>query len=76
MNYERPTRIPTTDTVADRERLSPLNTGLTKLEYFAGLAMQGLLSNQRETFNSTGQEIAEKSVNIAKELIKQLENDI
>ena len=46
------------------------NIGLTKREYFAGLAMQGLLNNTAFTVKF----IASKSVQIAEELLKQLEN--
>ena len=45
-------------------------SGLTKREYFAGLAMQGLLNNTAFTVKF----IASKSVQIAEELLKQLEN--
>ena len=44
--------------------------GLTKREYFAGLAMQGLLNNTAFTVKF----IASMSVQIAEELLKQLEN--
>lgn len=46
------------------------NIGLTKREYFAGLAMQGLLNNTAFTVKF----IASQSVKIAEELLKQLEN--
>ena len=47
------------------------NHGLTKLEYFAGQAMQGILaSGANQLMNTTNSEIAIKT---AKELIKQLE---
>lgn len=54
--------------------------GLTKREYFAGLAMQGILSSQTEMrsngFSLTKEEIkyiCEESVLLADELLKQLE---
>lgn len=49
-----------------------LQYGLTKREYFAGLAMQGLLSE-----GSTGsfEDIAKESVKFADELIKALNNE-
>lgn len=50
-----------------------LQTGLTKREYFAGLAMQGLLSNQR--LSATEEELAKASIEVADELLKQLENE-
>ena len=47
-------------------------SGLTKREYFAGLAMQGLLSE-----GSTGsfENIAKESVKFADELIKAINNE-
>jgi hypothetical protein len=46
------------------------DSGLTKREYFAAMAMQGLLSTVPESFN--GREIAEISVNMADALIEAL----
>jgi len=49
------------------------NLGLTKLEHFAGLAMQGLLVNMgRNEFNDVDR-IAEGAVNAAKALLAELE---
>ena len=48
--------------------------GLTKLEYFAGLAMQGLLSGAYSNI-SNSEELAKQYIYISKELIKQLENE-
>lgn len=48
-------------------------TGLTKREYFAALAMQGLLANKRYGRHYTTQEVVESSVIISDELLKQLE---
>lgn len=45
--------------------------GLTKREYFAGLAMQGLLA--KEGVWSSDEILAKRSVEIADELLKQLE---
>jgi hypothetical protein len=45
--------------------------GLTKREYFAGLAMQGMLSNSNFT-NSTNDLIAIWSIQIADSLLEQL----
>ena len=45
--------------------------GLTKREYFAGLAMQGLLSNSERI--GTADRYAEISIEFADELLKQLE---
>ena len=52
------------------------STGLTKREYFAGLAMQGLLSNSSIVDIHSGLEItwvAEHATRQADELLKQLE---
>lgn len=51
-------------------------TGLTKREYFAGLALQGLLANRwtLEHGGSTFKSISKDSVGLADELLKQLEN--
>ena len=49
------------------------NIGLTKREYFAGLAMQGILANS--SLNNLKEEtVAEISVLCADKLLKQLEN--
>jgi|GEM_PF-1300433 len=54
------------------------DAGLTKREYFAGLAMQGFLANRwsKESVDFQGNPIAiaEFSINCADELLKQLEN--
>ena len=48
--------------------------GLTKREYFAGLAMQGFCSNQEFMGNLGKTElIARSCIEIAEELLKQLE---
>ena len=55
--------------------------GLTKREYFAGLAMQGLLANSYGGMTSGGSrtfspnEISKLAVIHAEELLKQLENE-
>ena len=49
------------------------NIGLTKREYFAGLAMQGMLANS--SLNNLKEEtVAEISVLCADKLLEQLEN--
>ena len=48
--------------------------GLTKREYFAGLAMQGMLANKdANTFNA--ESTAEISIKYADELLTQLEDE-
>ena len=48
--------------------------GLTKREYFAGLAMQGLLANNREeVMTQNEEELAKLAINHADEILKQLD---
>ena len=49
-------------------------SGLTKREYFAGLAMQGLLSNNSSIFYENNK-IIETSILFSNELLKQLDNE-
>ena len=53
----------------------PLLLGLTKREYFAGLAMQGMLSNNLIIDSDNWYWIAENSIKQADELLKLLSND-
>jgi hypothetical protein len=48
-----------------------MREGLTKREYFAGLAMQGIIASG----NYSELEVASCAVNLADELLNQLEND-
>jgi len=70
--------FPVADTVANGERYEPINTGLTKLEYFAGLAMQSILNSPISLQNNTNlcneDYAAIKAIKFANALIKQLEN--
>ena len=56
------------------------NIGLTKREYFAGLAMQGMLANQNGVMNQNGhcmrspEQFAEMSILCADKLLENLEN--
>ena len=47
-------------------------SGLTKREYFAGLAMQGLLAANN---GQTQKYLAKKAIELSDELLKQLENE-
>lgn len=58
-------------TIEDNGSPSVTHLGLTKREYFAGLAMQGLLSNSERI--GTADRYAEISIEFADELLKQLE---
>ena len=51
--------------------------GLTKREYFAGVALQGILSNRwsMEYGNLNEKQKAEMAIKHADELLKQLENE-
>jgi len=44
--------------------------GLTKLEYFSGLAMQGMLVNVNGAFNYKN--LVKNAIDLSKELLKQL----
>ena len=52
--------------------------GLTKREYFAGLAMQGLISSCDWNFTTFNKDLIEatskNAIELADELLKQLEN--
>ena len=48
--------------------------GLTKREYFAAMAMQGICANPTTDIKPYGTAIAKVSIEIADELIKQLES--
>ncbi|WP_407498834.1 hypothetical protein [Elizabethkingia anophelis] len=48
--------------------------GLSKREYFAGLAMQGILASDNSGAWLKPQDVAGKSIQYADELLKQLEN--
>ena len=64
--------FPCTDTIhpETHERCLPLERGLTKREYFAAMAMQGLLAASWNT--SSNKIVTSKSVTIADELINAL----
>jgi hypothetical protein len=47
--------------------------GLTKREYFAGLAMQGILANASQDFSILERDVAHTSVCMADALLKSLE---
>jgi hypothetical protein len=57
--------------ILDWNELKADSAGLTKREYFAGLAMQGLMSNSKVIINDIDNMSA--CVRIADELLKQLE---
>lgn len=51
-----------------------IQNGLTKREYFAGLALQGLVYNRCETWSYSDTELVKKAVSLSDELLKALEN--
>lgn len=53
-------------------RYNPLEAGLTKREYFAAMAMQGLLACEKEDWHFNTQNRAKEAVTNADELIKAL----
>ena len=74
MNQNQPA-FPVADTVANGERYEPLNTGLTKLEYFAGLAMQGIIAHKFDEDGEYCEGTVADAIEYAKELLKQLEEN-
>lgn len=50
-----------------------ITIGLTKREYFAGLAMEGLISKSASQMQINTENLIHKSLEIADELLKQLE---
>lgn len=58
-------------TIEDNGNTTVTYSGLTKREHFAGLAMQGLLA--KEGVWSSDEILAQRSIEIADELLKQLE---
>lgn len=50
------------------------NSGLTKREYFAGLAMQSMISYQADNLYQSKENCIKKSIAHADELLKQLNN--
>ena len=69
MKYAEQNTFPVT--IEDNGNPSVTHLGLTKREYFAGLAMQGMLANP-ETFGDLEMMMIE-AVRKADELLKQLE---
>lgn len=53
---------------------SGFEMGLTKREYFAAMAMQGLVSNLHGTYNPTS--LANQCVGLADALLKELSNKL
>jgi aminopeptidase-like protein len=47
--------------------------GLTKREYFAAMAMQGMLANNNGNYSTV--DIAQHSVRMADDILKRLENN-
>lgn len=58
---------------SNNTQLICLNNGLTKREYFAGLAMQGILANSGLN-NIKEENVAEISVLCADKILEELEN--
>ena len=50
-----------------------VDPGLTKREYFAGLAMQGIIHNLPIGSNGLNEQIAKQSISLVDELLRQLE---
>jgi len=57
------------------KKVQTVETGLTKREYFAGLAMQGLLSNPYPDIVGLNPDIiTSTAIDLADKLLKQLDN--
>ena len=67
---ENGTALPVDEYNSSRGNYSTGSIGLTKREYFAGLALQGLMANDNSCSIS---HIVEMSIKAADELLKQLE---
>lgn len=68
-----PVYTPSLEILSLLRKHSNLTNGLTKLEYFAGLAMQGLLAGGLSIYSY--EKLSKHSVLHAKELLKQLEDE-
>ena len=69
-NQDKPT-YPTIHQNSDGTLDYSLNQGLTKREYFAGLAMQGLLATSRN-LSTDSKWLSEAAIRFADELLNQL----
>lgn len=58
--------------LTDTMDYSPASAGISKREYFAGLAMQGLVACPEIKFSSTAENFAKYSVAIADALLLEL----
>lgn len=58
--------------ISDLNEHPSLLFGLTKREYFAAMAMQGLISDQTYLRPNKSVEICQRAIEIADELLKQL----
>lgn len=69
--------FPSVDTICpDGTRCAPLNEGMTLLQYYAGLAMQGFCSYDDESeshWNDKAERYAARAIKMADALIKELE---
>ncbi len=74
-NQDKPA-FPIDEETTDRiDQNITIYTGLTKLEYFSGLAMQGIMTGRyySEMINMTPESIADLAVDYAKQLLKEIE---
>lgn len=62
-------------TIEDTGNPSVTSLGLTKREYFAAMAMQGILSNHMLIDSSEWDWVAKNAVKQADELLKQLSDE-
>jgi len=59
----------------DTEGFKETDGGLTKREYFAAMAMQGICANPTAQIKPHGRDIAVIAIECADELLKRLENE-
>ncbi|WP_145996413.1 hypothetical protein [Dysgonomonas massiliensis] len=70
---QREVRIPNEDSVIEKLKRKDSIDGITKRELFAGMAMQGLLSQETESYHFGGiGNLAEQAVKRADALINEL----
>lgn len=71
-NREQPA-FPVNEEITDRiDNGAKIYSGLSKREYFAGLAMQGLLSSPNVGYLTTSDKMIKDSISLADKLLAEL----
>jgi hypothetical protein len=73
MNNQNSPAFPTEIAFNEKTKVTTISHGLTKREYFAGLAMQGYIVERHGQDDIDRAKVAKWSVKLADELLKQLE---